>query len=279
MTVANTIAQIAKLAMKNSEDITKIIEAASLVVTAAGVLVEKGKPIIDEIDTAAAAARIRGAAGGAAKGAKSAAKSVDKGAGAIKKGASGAAGAVGSAFGKLGDAKDNILKELASNKDEKSLRKAVRDARQTVLENCTATMSVSDFMATREAVAAVGGIGGFDMPGCFVIATYKKHDFNKDLTDYTGIYVGRADNVSEGVAHAVSRNGNPDVYADVKFKQNTHVFIYSCMPDDVEGRYIALYQTFEAGKSYNASDDVAAEKLSEAASIVVYDALTKTVED
>ena len=73
----------------------------------------------------------------------------------------------------------------------------------------------------------------------------------KDLADYTGVFVGRADNAAEGVEKAISREGNPDVYADVKFKQNVHVYVYNCLPERIDERYENLLQAFEGEELYN----------------------------
>ena len=281
MTAASLIAQIAKFATKNGKDVAKIIEAASLVVTAAATLLEKGKPILDEIDTAAVAEKAKAAKDAAGKGAKAVADGAGKGAGAVKEKAAGAAGAMGDMFGKLGDAKDNILKDLAESKNEKELQKAIQAARQTVFENATASMTIKEFVAAQEAankageaIDAAASVRAFEMPGCFVIATYKKLDFDKDLTDYLGIYVGKTENIAEGVAKTISREGNPDVYADVKFKQNVRVYIYNCLPEDLDERYFGLYQTFEAGSSYNAVEhDELLQEASVIASVTVGEAL------
>ena len=248
---------------KNGNDIAVIIETASLVVAAAGTLIEKGKPIIEEVDAEAAAEKAKAAAVGVAKGAKAAAGGIGKGASAVKKGAAGAAGVFGATFGKLGDTRDEVVKALSDARSEKELRKAIQAARQTVLENATVTMTIKDFIASRdaaekagEAIEAAASIGAIDMPGCFIIATYKKFDFDKDLTDYIGIYVGKADDVASGISEAISREGDPDVYADVKYKQNVHVYAYNCLPEDLEARYAALYQTFEPGEAHGVDEEV-----------------------
>ena len=248
MAAASTLAKLAKAAMKNSKDVAVLIDAAGVVVAAASALLKEAKPVLDDLDTKAIAETVKSKASTAAQGA-------GKAGSAVKGAAEGAAGAVGSALTKLGDAKDGILSDLAAAKSEKDLRKAIREARQSVLENATSTLTVSDLMKAIEksSDSSIGPIN--DMPGCFVIATYKKLDFDNDLTDYTGIYVGKTSNTSEGVLLAISRNGDPDVYADVKFKQNVHVYIFNCLADDLDDRYFSLLQTFAGDELYNGEDE------------------------
>ena len=56
---------------------------------------------------------------------------------------------------------------------------------------------------------------------------------------------------AEGVEAAISKAGNSDVYADVKFKQNVHVYVYNCMPEQLDERYENLLRTFAGDESYN----------------------------
>ena len=244
MAKKSTLRTLAEAASKNSKEITHVIEAAGLVVAAASALLETAQPLMENVDTEALAAKAKSGLTTAAQGAGKAGKAVGGAAG-------GAAAAVSGMFAKLGSTKDGILDDLAKAKDEKELRQAIKDARQTVLENATTTSTIADLLKA-QAKAGEGGIGPIsDMPGCFVIATYKKMDFDKDLTDYTGIYVGCAENVAEGLNQAISKEGNADVYADVKFKQNVHAYIYNCLPEDLEERYVSLTQTFADDRSYN----------------------------
>lgn len=246
MAKLTALAKIAKAATKGGGDLATLIEAAEAIVTAANVLLKEAKPILDTIDTEALAAKAKAGAQVAAEGAGKA--------GEAAKGAAGSAtDAIADMFSKLGDARNGLLEDLAQAKSEKELKNAIKDARQSVLENATTTMTLSEYVKVKEKTKSSSGPFGpiSDMPGCFVIATYRKMDFDKDLTDYTGIYVGSADNAAEGVARAMSKAGDADVYADVKFKQNVHIYIFNCMPDDLEHRYDSLIQTFADERSYN----------------------------
>ena len=158
--------------------------------------------------------------------------------------------AVRPAASRMSEGVERIAQGLANAKSEKELRRAIRDARQLLLENAHGSLPVSKLLrsSAKDPVASVGRIN--DMPGCFVIATYRKIDVDKDLTDYTGIFVGKASDVAAGVSKAISRNGDPDVYADVKYKQNVHVYIYNCADERVDERYAALLQVFSDERLY-----------------------------
>lgn len=171
---------------------------------------------------------------------------------AVKKGAKHVGGVAADALDGIGDTKNGLLDGLVKIKDKKQLKKAIKEARQAVLEHATTRVAVSELSKAKQ-TAVTNGMGPIaHMPGCFVIATYKKFDFDKDLTDYTGVYVGRAADAAEGVALAISRDGDPDVYADVKHAQNVYVYVYNCLPEEVDERFINLVQTFEGEEMYGA---------------------------
>lgn len=239
MTVASTLASIAKLAATSGTSAIKIIEAAGAVVTAANLLMEQAKPLVGDVDTKAIVDGIKTGAGSVAKSASDAASGV----------AEGASSKVSTLFDKLGDAKDELVESLSQAKSEKDLKKDIREARQSVLENATITITISDLAKAKGKAGgtAVGPIN--NMPACFVIATYKKLDFDKDLTDYIGLYIGKAESAAEGVDRAISREGDPDVYADVKYRQNVHAYVYNCMPEELDGLFENLSNIFSDAQS------------------------------
>ena len=215
-----------------AQDAGKIAKAIAELAIDIGPLV---KPALDNLDTDAITDAAKKAADAAAN---AAANAADKTKGAFKD----AADAVVGVADKVVSAKDKAFDESARKKAAKQLRKAVKELRQTVLENATTKITVADML---KAKAETGGFGPINsMPGCFVIATYKKLDFDKDLTDYIGLYIGKADHAAEGVDKAMSREGDPDVYADVKYRQNVRVFVYNCMPEELDSLYESLSQTF-----------------------------------
>lgn len=60
------------------------------------------------------------------------------------------------------------------------------------MESSAVAKQLSEFLAAQDALER-STVSSLNVPGCFVVATYKKHDHDKDLTDYTGIYVGSGD--------------------------------------------------------------------------------------
>ena len=189
------------------------------------------KPAMDSFDADAAKAAIADAA-------QAAGEQVDKARVVIGD----AANAAQDVLGKIVEAKDQAVSEADRKKAAKALAKAIRDVRQTILENATVKITAADYLKAKEKAGAFGPIN--TMPGCFVIATYKKLDFDKNLTDYINVFIGKADNAAQGVDLAISRDGDPDVYADVKYKQNVHIFVYNCLPEELEQQYASLVETF-----------------------------------
>ena len=174
---------------------------------------------------------------------------VDAGGKAIG-GIAGAAAALASKAGVKGD-------HAASREERKAaaeLSKAIADARQVLLEGATAKMTYTklvDALSGESKAAAAVNLGVLDSPGCFVIATYKKIDLDRDLSDYRGVYVGKDVCVGDGIAQAISRAGNPDVYADVKFKQNVVIYVFACAEDKLDEKCAALINVLGARDSYN----------------------------
>jgi hypothetical protein len=235
---------------KNGKNAADLLGAAVTVVSVASELLDAAGPILERVDTDDLAEKGRAAARAAADGIGKAHGAVRGAAGGA---AAGAAGAVGSIFAGLGGATEGIVRDLAEARSKKELERAIKEARQTVLENATTRITVADLQKAIEK-SPTAGLGPIsDMPGCFVITTYKMLIFNNDLTDYTGIFVGKASNVADGVRAAISRGGDPDVYADVKYRQNVHVYVYNCMPEQLDERYLALVQVFSDERLYGSS--------------------------
>ena len=189
------------------------------------------KPAVDAFDADAAKKVVSDAV-------QAAGEQVDKAKGVIGD----AANAAQDALGKIAEAKDQVISEADRKKAEKAFAKAIKELRQTILENATVRITVADYLKAKEKAKTFGPIN--TMPGCFVIATYKKLDFDKNLIDYLSVFVGKAANVAEGVDLAISRDGDPDVYADVKYKQNVHIYVYNCLPEELEEQYTSLAETF-----------------------------------
>ena len=148
--------------------------------------------------------------------------------------------------------------EQKSNFERKKLEmemlKAVQDSRRKVLESATIKLSVKQLaeqLASDKESGPIVGLGVLDLPGCFAMARYGKIELIKDPTSYTGIYVGKDACVGEGIARTIAPTGNADVYADIKYKQNVWVYVFTCPTDKLDEKYDALVQLFAAGESYN----------------------------
>lgn len=195
----------------------QIIGAVSTVVGAAGGLKETVQPALESEGAQAAVSKAKGALGGIAH--------------------------------KATSAKDSVTESLKSKKEEKNLAKQLKEARQTVLESASQTFTYKEYVKTVSKTglaAAALSTGLFASPGCFAIATYSSLDFDKDLTDYSYIYVGSGSVLGEAVESACSRDGDPDVYADVKYKQNVHIYLYPCLETEMPAKLEALQQLFSA---------------------------------
>ena len=142
-----------------------------------------------------------------------------------------------------------------AKKAEEEAAKAIAEARQAVLESATIRIpliKLGEELDTLEGEELVRLMETLESPGCYVIASYGKNRLGKDLTKYRGIYVGSDEVVGDGIAQAVSRAGNPDVYADIKYRQNVVIYIYSCTVEELKYRGKALIEALGALNSYNA---------------------------
>lgn len=190
------------------------------------------KPLVDNLDADAAAEKIT-------TGSKTAAEKASKGLGAVE-----------SAAHATKDAVANKVDELNSKREDANARKALREARQSLLESAAVTNQLSEFVAAQGTLDG-SSVSSLNVPGCFVVATYKKRNHDKDLTDYTGIYVGACYDLAQGVLLAASRKGNADVYADYKYRQNMTVFSYPCDKGELDGQRHALEVIFADERCYN----------------------------
>ena len=173
-----------------------------------------------------------------------------------------AKGKVGGIAGKVVGVKDSFVDARKAKKEEKDLAKALKEGQQTVLVSASRSVPVKEYLKLRQendAAAAIVAAGFYNAPGCFAIATYSKLDFDKDLTDYLGVYVGSGENVGKAIDLACSRFGNADVYADIKYDQNVHLYVYPCTAEELEVKEAALAGLLQAELSYNALEDTIEE--------------------
>lgn len=157
------------------------------------------------------------------------------------------------AAGAVAAFRDDRVSDVNRWKLERAALKAVHDAKRTVLENANIrvplTKLVEQLNSEDEAIR-VANMGILDAPGCFAIATYGKLDRVGDPTDYRGVFVGRATCVGDGIAATIVPSGNADVYADIKYRQNVWVYVFSCVEEKLAEKHEALASLLEANESY-----------------------------
>ena len=212
--------------------------AAGVLAAAAGVI-EGAKQL--GVDTDAVGSAVKEAADGAVNGARVVADGIGKGFGA-------AADGVGAAAVALGDA----AKAFQDSRAASEARKRIDAARQSIFEGASTVMPLHEFIC-QQGKAADAAFNGFDMPGCYLIATYRKHDHDRNYSDYLGIYVGSSERMSDDIVSRPTRSGDPDVFADYKYRQNTLLFIYPCELKDVAERRDLLLRSFDGRRLYNSS--------------------------
>ena len=154
---------------------------------------------------------------------------------------------VGGVIGKAADTKAKYADARKAKKEERELAKQLKQARQMVLEGASQRVTYKEFARLKDQEGS--GIqalatGLYSGSGWFVITTYSTIDFDKDLTDYLGIYVGKGNPLGKAIEYSCSRDGDPDVYADVKYKQNVQIYFYPCNESEVEEQFKALYDLF-----------------------------------
>jgi len=144
--------------------------------------------------------------------------------------------------------------EAAIRKAEAEAQKAILKARQTVLESAdlrTTLPKLSEQLSTTDPEKLAALMKVLDSPGIYALCTYGKFDIDRDLTDYKGVFVSRAEVMGDDIATAISRAGNPDVYADVKFGQNVVIYAFNYPADELKYRCEALMEVLGAKNSYN----------------------------
>lgn len=151
------------------------------------------------------------------------------------------ADAFGGALDALGEKKDAIVQWFTEMQAEKKEKEALREIRQVTLENAHTVIEADDLLKKIKD-GAMPPLA--TMPGVFVVALYSAIELDKDLTDYLGIFVGKGNNLAEDIPIALSKAGNPDVYADVKYEKNVHIYAFNCTLEEVEESYNNLCEIF-----------------------------------
>ena len=163
---------------------------------------------------------------------------------------------------KIGGIKGEVEDSIKYMKDVREAKKDLAQKRSEVLDNATLQFSLIDYAkGTQREGRDNRLLDVFDVTqiegvcGAFVIATYKRIDLDKDHADYKGVYVGKGEDIRAEIDHVISRAGDPDVYADVKYYQNVKFYLFDCLPEDLETFYDGLLKGFADERLYNLRED------------------------
>lgn len=157
---------------------------------------------------------------------------------------------------KGGDAKSDAERQLEAEvrTAEMEAAKALAEARQTVLESAAMRTTLTDLVKrldTKDEAELEESMRVLNSPGVYAIVRYPKRRVGKNLSAYQGVYVDKDLVMGDGIAHAISRAGNPDVYADVKYKQNVVIYLFPCTEEELRYRCWVLTEALGAHLSYN----------------------------
>lgn len=169
--------------------------------------------------------------------------SADKVAGAMR--------GVADAIGGQAQAAGNVIKNAF---DAKAQEKARREARRVLLDGAGIRMSAQQFLenwATQEKLGEQAG-NYLDYCGCYAIATYGSAVRKDDYSAFRDIYIGASSNMGTSIRADIIGRGNPDVYADVKYKQHVYVLLYPCPEKQLNELETSLITALDADASYNA---------------------------
>lgn len=158
----------------------------------------------------------------------------------------GAAGAIGERAQAAGDVIKNAF-------DAKAQEKARREARRVLLDGAGIRMSAQQFLDNWKTQEKLGAQAGnyFDYCGCYAIATYGSAIRKDDYNAFRDIFIGASPNMGKSIRADFIGGGNPDVYADVKYKQHVYVLLYPCPEERLEELRISLITALDADSSYN----------------------------
>lgn len=171
---------------------------------------------------------------------------VGEGAGKVAEAAKGAAGALGGAVG----AARNAAKDAA---DIRAQEKARKLARKTLLDGAGIRMSAEKFLENWDVQSKVPGTHEDYLPysGCYVIITCDSAVHKDDYSRYRELFVGKSGNMGTAIHDDFTGRGNPDVYADVKYKQHVYVLLFPCEKEKIDELEASLITALDADESYN----------------------------
>lgn len=212
-------------------------------------------------EAVANAAGSAAAAVGATVGNTASSSAADAGAGA---GASSAAG-TGAASAAASVAAPVFSSSAAASPEvDPETERVILAAKQETLASCAYAHNAADFKKDFDAASAAGAQlpGHLAQPGCFVVLKMP-NPYVKDLSRFEEVYVGSGMLLGEAVYEQLVGEGNPDVYADFKYRQALEILLYPCEEGQIRDLKLSLIVNLQAFASYNARE-ISASTLLEA---------------
>lgn len=152
----------------------------------------------------------------------------------------------------------------SSSEVDPETERVILAAKQETLASCAYAHNAADFKKDFDAASAAGAQlpGHLAQPGCFVVLKMP-NPYVKDLSRFEEVYVGSGMLLGEAVYEQLVGEGNPDVYADFKYRQALEILLYPCEEGQIRDLKLSLIVNLQAFASYNARE-ISASTLLEA---------------
>ena len=106
------------------------------------------------------------------------------------------------------------------------------------------------YIDKRNEEVGISEVGCFEASGCYAFLRYEAGV--KKATDFADVYVGGSPSMGASIMRHLEGNGNPDVYADVKYHQNVRVLLFPYPQEMLRIKSRQLIDVLGADDSYNA---------------------------
>ena len=155
---------------------------------------------------------------------------------------------------KGGHVADAAAGAVKSKRELRDQRKALLEARRQILASASASFSAEQFLTDWKKAQEANLLLPLKSAGYFVLAVYKGKPGKNDWSKYLEVYVGRSLDMGASVYGHLTGDGNPDVYADVKYGKYVHVFAYPEFDEgaDKNETLASFALALGASDSYNA---------------------------
>ena len=105
--------------------------------------------------------------------------------------------------------------------------------------------------ARPRAIAPASVSGYLAYPGCYVVLTFGRGVKQDDYGKFRDVFVGASANMGAAIRADFIGLGDPDVYADVKYKQDVRVLVFPCAEENIDRLRQSLIVALDADMSYN----------------------------